>query len=103
VMREAVRGVSPGLVRVPGTDPIGCCCSYLRRFLSWLAFEEWQVVSCRAEWSPWAAEGAPQENRRIGAGSTRAASEARIATDRWLNEGGSLGVDAAAPPRGPMS
>jgi len=32
-----------------------------------------------------------------------AASEARIATDRWLNEGGSLGADAAAPLRGPMS
>ena len=53
--------------------------------------------------APRAAEATPQENRRIGARSARAASEARIATDRWLNEGGSLGADAAAPLRGPMS
>ena len=57
-------------------------------------------VCCHCGAPPRAAEATPQE---IGAGSARAASEARIATDRWLNEGGSLGADAAAPLRGPMS
>ena len=66
------------------------------------ALPEWQQEICRQVRDIVHAADA-LENRPIGAGSARAASEARIATDRWLNEGGSLVADAAAPLRAPMS
>jgi hypothetical protein len=55
-----------------------------------------QEASCWRCGTQWASEVEPQTTLTVIAGGARGVSDARLDTDRWTNEGGSVASAAAA-------
>jgi hypothetical protein len=58
-----------------------------------MARQEDTCWRCGTRWAP---EGEPRTTLRVIAGGARDASDAQLDADRWMNEGGSVVVSAAA-------